>query len=264
MSSQGNHETDTAAPNNASETSDDNVVDSRRPQRDQDVRRQPTYNRSSTKFKGKIEDIESLTTKDESRKNNFTKFKSDVLQYVLKHFTHAVDIVPALKAGNDLIALFNKTAPSKASIKSRLGLSIIAPPLDAEGESEAAKFIREGTNRDTKETIDAIWQAEIKMFVQKTNELRTNMAKLWSIIKDQCSHSLQEELRAEKDYDQKEKDYDVLWLLQTLQQLTSGINDTSNRYYSLYHIPSRTSTRSIKEKMKLSLLTLSVSRLPSI
>ena len=264
MSSQGNHETDTAAPNNASETSDDNVVDSRRPQRDQDVRRQPTYNRSSTKFKGKIEDIESLTTKDESRKNNFTKFKSDVLQYVLKHFTHAVDIVPALKAGNDPIALFNKTAPSKASIKSRLGLSIIAPPPDAEGESEAAKFIREGTNRDTEETIAAIWQAEIKMFVQKTNELRTNMAKLWSIIKDQCSHSLQEELRAEKDYDQKEKDYDVLWLLQTLQQLTSGINDTSNRYYSLYHIPSRTSTRSIKEKMKLSLLTLSVSRLPSI
>ncbi|GFH62209.1 hypothetical protein CTEN210_18685 [Chaetoceros tenuissimus] len=129
MSSQGNQETDTAAPNNASETSDDNVVDTRRSQRDQDVRRQPTYNRSSTKFKGKIEDIKSLTTKDESRKNNFTKFKSDVLQYVLKHFSHAVDIVPALKASNDPIAVFNKTAPSKTSIKSRLGLSIIAPPL---------------------------------------------------------------------------------------------------------------------------------------
>ncbi|GFH61249.1 gag-pol polyprotein [Chaetoceros tenuissimus] len=136
---------------------------------------------------------------------------------------------------NNPIDVFNKTSPSKAAIKSKLGLSIIAPPSDADGETEAAKFIREGTNRDTEETIAAIWQAEIKMFVQKTSELRTNMAKLWSIIKDQCSHSLQEELRAEKDFDQKEKDYDVLWLLQTLQQITSGINDTSNCYYSLYH-----------------------------
>lgn len=40
---------------------------------------------------------------------------------------------------------------------------------------------------------------------------------------------------AEREFDQKEKNYDVLWLLQSLQQLTSGINDTRNRYYSLYH-----------------------------
>ena len=65
MSSQGNQETETNPPNNASETSDENAVDPRRAPTNQDVRRQPTYNRNTSKFKGKIEEIESLTTKDQ-------------------------------------------------------------------------------------------------------------------------------------------------------------------------------------------------------
>lgn len=235
MSSEGDQATNTTPPSNASETTDNsNANNAGNVRRNQNTRRpNPTYNGSTSKFKGKIEDLEALTTKDESKKNNFTKFKTDILQYVLKHFSHAIDIVPALKAGNNPITVFNKTAPSKSEIRTRLGLVQLAPSA---GETDDARLIREATNKDTDETASAVWQAEIKLFVQKTNELRTNMAKLWSIIKDQCSHSLQEELRAEKDFLQKEKDYDVLWLLHTLQHLTSGINDTSNRYYSMYHI----------------------------
>ena len=226
-------------PNNASDTLEERTPDGN--QRDRrnnanNARRQQFNNSRRTegaRFKGKIDEIESLTTKDESKNNNFTKFKADILQYVLKNFSNSTDIVPALKADKDPIDSFNQKAPLRSDIRKRLGLTIIDPPTST--ESATAKELRETTNKEVEDTVQAIWQGEIKMFVQRNNELKTNMAKLWSIIKDQCSYSLREELRAETDYLTKESSYDVIWLLNALQRLTSGITDTNNRYYSIYH-----------------------------
>lgn len=200
------------APNTASDSNPTNPTRENRPNDRPNIpnRPQPFNNRRvDSKFKGKIEDIESLCTKDESKKNNFTKFKADILQYILKNFSTSIDIVPALKAEKDPIEVFNTKAPMKGDIKRNLGLVSLTPPTTG-SESEAARALREATNKDTDETVTAIWQAEIKMFVQKGNVLRADMAKLWSIIKDQCSHSLKEELRAEKEYLVKERNYDVL------------------------------------------------------
>ena len=207
MSSEGEQQpTEAITPNNASDT----VEEPTRP------RRQPFNNRRSegSKFNGKIDEIESLTTKDESKKNYFTKFKSDILQYVLKHFSSSTDIVPAIKAGKNPVTVFNRKAPLKKDIQSKLGLQYTPAPVG--GESDSAKLIRESINKDADETVHAIWHGEIKMFVQRGNELKTNMAKLWSIIKDQFSHSLKEALRVKKDYLEKEASYDIIWLLKTL------------------------------------------------
>ena len=50
----------------------------------------------------------------------------------------------------------------------------------------------------------------------------------------QCTPALQEEVHGEPDYASKYTDFDSVWLLQTLQKITAGVNKTTNKYYSVF------------------------------
>lgn len=78
-------------------------------------------------------------------------------------------------------------------------------------------------------------QAEMKIYADRQKVVVNNLTVLWGIVIGQCTPMLQEELRAEEDYDIKSSEYDSIWLLKTLQRVTAGINKTTNVYYSLLH-----------------------------
>jgi hypothetical protein len=50
----------------------------------------------------------------------------------------------------------------------------------------------------------------------------------------QCTPALQEEVHGEPDYMSKCAAFDSVWLLQSLQKITAGVNKTTNKYYSVF------------------------------
>ena len=52
----------------------------------------------------------------------------------------------------------------------------------------------------------------------------------------QCTPALQEEVHGEPDYMSKCAAFDSVWLLQSLQKITAGVNKTTNKYYSVFKV----------------------------
>ena len=50
----------------------------------------------------------------------------------------------------------------------------------------------------------------------------------------QCTSALQEEVNWDPDYISKTTDFDSIWLLQTLQKITVGVNKATNKYFSTF------------------------------
>jgi len=50
----------------------------------------------------------------------------------------------------------------------------------------------------------------------------------------QCTPALQEEVHGEPDYMSKSSTFDSVWLLQSLQKITAGVNKTTNKHHSAF------------------------------
>ena len=50
----------------------------------------------------------------------------------------------------------------------------------------------------------------------------------------QCSPALQEEVKGHPDYIPKSADFSSIWLLESLQKITVGVNKTANKYFSAF------------------------------
>ena len=73
---------------------------------------------------------------------------------------------------------------------------------------------------------------EVKAHTERARDLTQNLTILWATILGQCTPALQEEISGKPDYVSKAADFDSIWLLQTLQKITAGVNKTTNKYYS--------------------------------
>jgi len=60
--------------------------------------------------------------------------------------------------------------------------------------------------------------------------LEENIEKVWAFVWGQCSHGLQEVIMTEQDFDDKEDDFDVIWLLEKLKLASSGIDGRGNKH----------------------------------
>jgi len=49
------------------------------------------------------------------------------------------------------------------------------------------------------------------MYVNRENELETNMVEVYGLVRGQCSHSVKAVLKREGNYDDKDESQDVLW-----------------------------------------------------
>ena len=72
------------------------------------------------------------------------------------------------------------------------------------------------------------------MNAERERDLTQNLTILWATIMGQCSPALQEEISGDPDYIAKSAIFDSVWLLQTFQKITAGINKTTNRYSSAF------------------------------
>ena len=79
-----------------------------------------------------------------------------------------------------------------------------------------------------------IFNNEVKPHAEHKRDLNQNLTILWATILRQYIPALQEEANGEPDYTSKSSNFDSVWLLQTLQKITAGVNKTTNKYYSVF------------------------------
>jgi hypothetical protein len=187
--------------------------------------------RSTPRFVPKIADIETLATCSEHKGQDFAKFQKSLYHHVLTTFRNSKDMSKAILEFTDPHIALKKTQPSLSNIRTEHNLNPI-PPDDK--ESEADKFIRESNNNDNKEMAKIFFNNEVKSHTERARDLTQNLTILWATILGQCTPALQEEISGEPDYASKAADFDSIWLLQTLQKITAGVNKTTNKYYSAF------------------------------
>jgi len=128
--------------------------------------------------------------------------------------------------------VLKKAQPSLFHIRNDHNLNLIPP---TEQEYEVAKFTREAPdNSDRKEMAKIFFINEVKAHTERVRDLTQNLTILWATILGQCTPALQEEINGEPDYIVKAAEFDSIWLLQTLQKITAGVNKTTNKYYSAF------------------------------
>ena len=140
------------------------------------------------------------------------------MSQAILEFTHPLDVL-------------KKAQPSLSHIRNEHNLNLIPP---TEQESEVAKFTREADNSDRKEMAKIFFNNEVKAHTERVRDLTQNLTILWATILGQCTPALQEEINGEPDYIAKAAEFDSIWLLQTLQKITAGVNKTTNKYYSAF------------------------------
>ena len=74
---------------------------------------------------------------------------------------------------------------------------------------------------------------DIKKNVKKMSTLRQNIIKLYGIIWGHCSSVLQREMERDSEYITKYLTYNCIWLFTKVNMCTSGIDHTSDGYYSI-------------------------------
>ena len=129
-----------------------------------------------------------------------------MIEYVLREITDASDVLPILSEEKDPITIFRDTQMPE-------------DPNDEEKKSDVLVKIQD---------------QRIKKYVDREIRMETNVKRIYRLIKGQCLHSLRALLKQEKDYDEKDRSQDVLWLLKKLKQITSGLDNKSNKRCNLF------------------------------
>ena len=190
-------------------------------------------NRSSN-FVPKIGSIEFLATSSENKGQTFSKFHKSLHHHVLATFKNSKDLSEAILNFTDPFDQLNKNTPTLAKIRAENNLDLTPPPSDKNTEDDQDKFLRESDNQDKQEMAKMIFNNEIKLNSERKRDLTQNLTILWATIMGQCTPALKEEVSGDPDYPARSAVFDSIWLLQSLQKITAGVNKTTNRYQSVF------------------------------
>ena len=186
-----------------------------------------------TQFKPKIESIESLSSSDEKKRQDYSKFQKSLNHHVMTTYKNSKDLSGCIMDFVQPISKIEKERKSLIDIRKSDPIYQVEPPPKYE-ESDEDKFIRESNNADTRLMVQTIFTQHVKSISDRIQHCEQNLTILWTDIIGQCSPALQEELHGDPDFIPKSSTFDAIWLLQTLQKLTAGANKTTNRYFSVF------------------------------
>ena len=165
-------------------------------------------------FKGKIDLLSVLGTKAERTSQNYAAFLKALETHVLTTFKQPEDIAPAV---SDLIypqVTISKNFPTRRRLMAANGLEFEEGPID---ETKDEKDAREARNKDINESIELLLKSELTDYTKRAVLAKSNMASLWGIVIGQCTDSLQEQIRAEDEYETNSSNYDSIWLIKSLK-----------------------------------------------
>ena len=205
-------------------------------------------NNSDRDFTGAVEELGVLGTVLEKylkHYKSFDKFILALLNLTGRTYDHGADLKPAIMDLVDPLITLSKLIPMKPKKKEAvLGKVSNATLLSADELQEKNNELQQIYDAE-KEAYEAlyeaqleVWKSDVKNFSRRKNLLASNLTKLYSLILGQCTQALIANIKKEKDYDDKSRASDALWLLRVLKRLCAGINTNHN--------PSLTRVRALK------------------
>ena len=182
---------------------------------------------TTTQSKGVNKDLTTLKSISEGpRRDQFIQFQSELEQFVLKTFSGPDDIAVLIKDLEDPSKTLRKQMPIMENVKEEIrnqGLDEIDDKIEIELITQS---------------INELYRQEMKLYATRRQQLRSNRSKLFGTIWSQCTPTLQSEIINLKEYDEKRKEYECLWLLENLKLLSSGIDSKQNASYTAYEVSS--------------------------
>ena len=171
--------------------------------------RRNTFTNNERTWQGNTTDVGAvlgLRTEYLDKKVSFRVFMEKMEEYAVRKLDNGSDLIPLMRDQVDPRISFEKThLPKELTVK--------------EKENEVKVEVH---------------KQRIKMYVNREIELNMNMTKVYGLVKGQCSHSLRAILKREDDFDSKDAGQDILWLLEKLQSLTSGLDSKSNKRCNMF------------------------------
>jgi len=100
-------------------------------------------------------------------------------------------------------------------------------------ETKDEKDARETRNKDINESVELLLTSELTDYTKRAVLAKSNMASLWGIVIGQYADSLQEQIRAEDEYETNSSNYDSIWLIKTLKKVISGVTAIQHISFSI-------------------------------
>ena len=146
---------------------------------------------------GEVDDFGAVlgtTTEHIEHKDQWKNISEKLKKYVLQYFHNHEDIIVLVRDRKTPMTVLNTSIHSALS------------------------------TQDQKDPIIVMIQTKkIEQYVKNRSRLRQNIIRLYGLIWLQCLPALKSELESDPDYS---------WLFKRIKICTSGINHTSNGYYS--------------------------------
>ena len=92
-------------------------------------------------------------------------------------------------------------------------------------ENNMPKYLPRG---DTSAVNKATLDQKVKLYVTKEAEIKDNICKMYDKIWGQCTDALQIMIAHEKVYKEKELKNDLIWMLKTIKEISSGLVKLGN------------------------------------
>ena len=170
-------------------------------------------------FRGKIENLAVLGTKDEKKGDSFLTFQKELYEYVLANYKHPSDIAHLVKELENPMRRLIRSMPTTKSLMIDWGLD----PDDTSPSAEDKAII---------ENLNELLGSERKTFTERRSILSQNLAKMFGLVWGQCTPKLREDIMGMKEYQEKSSEYNCLWLLENLKTAVSGADRGQYEYLS--------------------------------
>jgi hypothetical protein len=144
-----------------------------------------------------------IGTKHENNKESFKKLQEAILQYAMENNTKGRNLMPMIWKMKTID--ITPEAPEKptSTTTSTGNQAVTIPPSDIDRGQ---------------------YKMDYQAYRKRVDNVKDNMYKLYSIVWGQCTSSLQEELQGLEDFELKDFDFDVKWLLQSIKLTSAGID----------------------------------------
>ena len=86
---------------------------------------------------------------------------------------------------------------------------------------------------NSRKVADAILNEKIKKHISRLTVLDNNKVMLYGAIWGQCSVALQEVIKTEDEFIDRDTDFDCIWLLKQCKMISSGIDKRGNKHHTL-------------------------------
>ena len=158
-------------------------------------------------YKGVDEDIGVILGLSNERfgaKVDFTSFTDKLKIHVLTNFTQGEDVVPILESLTDPMKMIEDEEPKDLT--------------EAEAKSVVKQWMK---------------QEEVKLHVKRIKTLESNKKSLYATVWGQMSTGLQEIIKGDSDFIQKDKVFDCIWLLGQAKLASAGVDTKANKHCTL-------------------------------